>query len=288
LGVHRSKFKTAAVSSLPVKRKECAKMLAALWRHNLAELVKVLDYNIETGILLYRVSSEIFPLASHPRHRESWAAFLAAVDLSPCTSLVEKYLELGGRLTMHPKRFISLGSSSKAVRKKSVENLEIRSEILDLLGLPAGHFAPINIHLSNGRDGERALKRFYASLDRLSDRVRARLVFENEDKDYWTWQNILRHFPDFPVTLDSHHHQINNKGESLAEAVEGTGGSWGRCMPLRHLSDGDKGPHDRAHHEWVREIPVEFLRQGSPASDIEIEAKMKDMAVLFLKAKYGL
>jgi hypothetical protein len=33
---------------------------------------------------------------------------------------------------------------------------------------------------------------------------------------------------------------------------------------------------------------VEFLRQGSPASDIEIEAKMKDMAVLFLKAKYGL
>jgi UV DNA damage endonuclease len=164
--------------------------------------------------------------------------------------------------------------------------LEHQSEVMSRLGLPPGHIAPVNIHLASGREGERALKRINSSLAALSDSARSRLVFENEDKDFWTWQNISRHFPDFPITLDSHHHLINNEGESLAEAATATAESWGDAMPVRHISDGAKSETDRDHHDWVREIPGEFLLKNRPSTDIEVEAKMKDLSVLYLKAKY--
>jgi len=285
LGLYQSKFQQMPIR-LGRKAKERARKLCSIWSRNLEELTRVLGYNLEANIFLYRISSEIFPLSDHPRHQEAWNEFLENADFSQCAGKVRQYLKEGGRITMHPKQFISLGNSKGVVRKKSIISLERKAEVMDLLGLPVSHFAPINIHLSNGRDGAKALNRFWSSLDKLSDRVRLRLVFENEDKDFWTWQNIAKCFPDFPITLDSHHRLINNEGEDLECAVEETQCSWGKNLPIRHISDGEKGPHDRGHHSWVQGIPKEFLYRGRPNADIEVEAKMKDLAVLYLKAKY--
>lgn len=286
LGRYRSRFRTTTLTAVVKKRKEGVKRLREIWRHNLDELGRVLTYNTEANIFLYRISSDLFPLADHPRYKKIWDSFVAGTDLSPWTGQVRQYLEKGGRVTMHPGQFVSLGSPSKRVRKNSIANLELHGEIMDLLGLPATHFAPINIHLSNGRDGEKNLGRFQDSLDRLSDSSRCRLVFENEDKAFWTWQNITRCFPDYPVTLDSHHHRINNLGEDLTEAADGTAGTWGRFLPVRHISEGAGGEYDRSHHDWVGSVPDAFLSDEKPSTDIEVEAKMKDLAALHLKAKH--
>lgn len=286
LGLYRSKFRTTTLTSVRKRRRAGELKLLEIWRHNLDELGRVIDYNLKANILLYRISSDLFPIADHPQYRKVWDRFVERIDISPWANKIQQYLREGGRLSMHPGQFVSLGSSTKEVRKNSIDNLEIHSEIMDLLGLPQSHFAPINIHLSCGRDEDKNLGRFYGSFEKLSDGVRRRLVFENEDKSFWTWQNITRCFPDYPVTLDSLHHRINNCEEDLAEAAEVTRATWGGIAPIRHVSEGMKGDKDRAHHDWVQSIPDAFLIGGKPSGDIEVEAKMKDLAAIFLKAKY--
>lgn len=287
LGQARSRFRGISPGSLGRKRKEAEARLRSIWRHNLSELCRVLDYNIETGILLYRISNELFPMAGLGRMRDVWDAFAGSSDSAAAAWKVRQYLSVGGRLTLHPKTTISIGSASKAVRKQSIADLDAHGRALDLLNLPRTHFAPINIHLGGGRAGGKNLGRIQASLEELTGGARERLVFENEDKAFWTWQNIASQLPGFPVTLDSHHHRINNQGESLREAADSTYETWGDNLPVRHVAEGARGEFDRVHHDWVATLPQAFLFKGRPATDIEIEARMKDLAVLHLKAKYG-
>jgi len=287
LGQTRSRFRGAETARLGRKRKEAEAKLRGIWRHNLSELCRVLDYNIETGILLYRISNELFPMAGVERMRGAWDAFAGGSDSTAAAWKVRQYIAAGGRLTLHPKTTVSIGSASKAVRKQSISDLDAHGRALDLLNLPRTHFAPINIHLGGGRTGGKNLGRILASLEELTDGSRERLVFENEDKAFWTWQNISRYLPGFPVTLDSHHHRINNQGEGLRDAATATAETWGKVLPVRHTADGARGELDREHHDWVRHLPQAFLSRGRPETDIEIEARMKDLAVLHLKAKYG-
>jgi UV DNA damage endonuclease len=122
----------------------------------------------------------------------------------------------------------------------------------------------------------------------MDSSLRRRLVFENEDKSFWTWQNIRESFPELPITLDAHHHLINNHGESLEEAFEETRESWGKVLPVVHIAAGKRGLLDRDHHDWVEEIPSAFVSGKNLLADVEVEAGRRDMVVLYLKAKYGL
>lgn len=46
--------------------------LSAITLSNLAALNAMLDYNIENGIMLYRISSDIIPFGSHPINQLLW------------------------------------------------------------------------------------------------------------------------------------------------------------------------------------------------------------------------
>jgi UV DNA damage endonuclease len=286
LGLYKSKFRGTTLTFVKKNLKEGRRRLREIWRHNLEELARVLDYNMEAGIWLYRMSSDLFPLADHKEFKMDWMGFIENTDFLPYKSKIRGYLAMGGRLTMHPGQFVSLASPSEVVVNNSIANLEVHGQVMDFLGLPSSHFSPINIHLSSGGAGGRNVNQFRVALDKLSSGVRERLVFENEDKSFWTWQKITSFFPEFPVTLDSHHHRINNEGESLAVAVEATAKTWKGVIPVRHVSEGATAPDDRSHHEWVKTIPSEFFSDGGLSGDVEVEAKMKDLATLFLKSKY--
>lgn len=288
LGQYVSKFKTISLAACSKKQKEGVAKLRKVWRHNLNELAGILRYNMVSNIRLFRMSNNLFPLSDHSKFRSAWEQFIEKTDLSSTRKEIRRYLEFGGRITVHPGQFVSLGSPNKAIRKQSITHLDSQGRILDILGLPRTHFTPINIHLAGGREGRKNLQYFISSLEKVSNSVKKRLVFENEDKDFWTWQNISDCFDDFPITLDVHHHEINNMGESLTEAIEAARSTWGNILPVVHLSEGAKGPLDRAHHDWVSEIPPALLSNGQPLVDIELEAKKKDLALLWLKAKYRL
>lgn len=287
LGKFESAFKTVTLTrTKALSKSEAKEKLFKTWTSNLWELSKVLEYNMDAGIHLYRISSDLFPLADHEDFEELWKEFSQVKqNWNTARYWANEFIDNGGRLCAHPGQFVSLGSPSKKVRKNSINNLELHAHVFDCLSFPQDLNFSLNIHLSNGKDNIKNLSFFEESLNALSDGVRNRLVFENEDKSFWTWQKIRKYFPAFPVTLDFHHRNLNNEEESELEAFDNCVESWGTIRPMMHISDGRDNPMDRSHHDWVSELPKVALEPNGV--DLEIEAKKKDLAVLFLKSKYS-
>jgi UV DNA damage endonuclease len=281
---HKSAFKTITLSNAQKLKDQAAEKIKAIWQDNLQELVAVLDYNINIGVPLYRLSSNLFPLADHIDYSELWKNFRETkANFKQVKTKIKSFLSLGGRLGAHPSQFVSLGCSNKTTRDNSRTNLEFHGEMFDAFGLPNSSEASLNIHLSSGSKAELHLPYFYDSLKKLSTGVSSRLVFETEDKGHWTWQAIQKRFPDYPITLDFHHWRINNRGESLNAAFEACVASWKGARPLMHISEGRTKPLDRAHSDWVETLPLQVLDH---AVDLEIEAKKKDLALLNLMKLY--
>ena len=287
LGKFESAFKTVTLTKTRTLSKiEAKEKLFRTWINNLHEYCEILQYNMDAGIKLYRISSDLFPLADHEEFEYIWNEFSFVKNYwNSARYFTNEFLENGGRLCAHPGQFVSLGSPSKKVRKNSITNLELHAAVFDRLGLHLDRNSPLNIHLSNGKDNIKNLLFFEESLSELSDSVKNRLVFENEDKSFWTWQNIRKYFSDFPVTLDFHHRNLNNEEESELEAFDACVESWWPVRPIMHISDGRESPTDRSHHDWVSVLPELVLSPNGV--DLEVEAKKKDLAVLFLKSKYS-
>lgn len=286
LGEHESKFRTVTLTRAKALKAEAKDKLFEIWQHNLAEYVAITNYNIDNQIQLYRISSDLFPLADHDDFSYLWEEFQSDdSNFVEAREITSRVLAMNYRLCAHPGQFVSLGSPSEKVRNNSIRNLELHARIFDLLGLERSWQSPLNIHLSNGKDNIKNLDYFFSSLDKATQSVRSRLIFETEDKAFWVWQNIQKYFPDFPITLDFHHRRINNLGESKEEAFEACKETWRNFRPIMHISEGKEKPLDRSHHDWVKKLPKCVLENGGV--DLEIEAKKKDLAVFKLREKYN-
>ena len=260
----------------------------AKWRevveHNFSLLYKIINWNIHNNIWLYRISSDMVPFADHEEWGYLWDNWRGNINsygvLGPVRKMVQEYLERRGRFTIHPGQFVSIGSASEETRTNSIKNLEYHGQLLDLLGLPQDYSCPINIHLSNGKSAEKIVDDVYNSLSRLSASVINRLVFENEQANYWTPKNINTHFPNTPITFDYHHYNLNpDNGLSVQDAVQLAASTWPNNDPVQHYSEGRKSPNDPAHSDYIEAMPV-------TPYDVEVEAKMKEKSILlFISGK---
>jgi UV DNA damage endonuclease len=256
--------------------------LLGLYESNLAELGYVLLWCRMSKVKLYRISSDLFPLADHDIGQEAWEIFKNSPRAwKDVRREVEYFLGVGGRLTSHPSQYVSIGSEKPEVRENSIRNLNHHGEVFDLLGLPQSPFAATNIHLNNGstNDLDRFVERAMDSISKLDKGIRSRLTFENEDRGCWRVENILRHFPGFPIVFDTLHHKINHCPDwvDLDQCIEATLTTWGNCDPLTHHSEGRDSPTDRKHSDYITALPdySNFIRNV----DIEVEAKMKNLAI---------
>lgn len=332
------------------------KHLFKIYHHNIKELIAVLKYNIANDIKLYRISSSLFPFWSmetvHWIDEDSnknliwpqesrkgytiWPAGLfgclvknkltSALDSDDFTlfDTVKEYLDGGGRLTMHPGEFISLGTSNVRIQRNSHRELFAHSAFLDWIKAPKDYSCPINIHVSSGAQNIRIVANqvnlCLRELAKHHSSTFDRLVLEIEDKGQWTWQNLIKHFPGMPITFDVHHWKINNQGESLVDALDACSKTWleerkynyeidlalkedwqfnrtnprsryyQECIkdaftPLMHISEGRDHEHDRSHHDYVETIPEMMLDSPFDIS-LEVEAKAKDLAYFALRNKY--
>jgi len=252
-------------------------------KHNFSLLYKIINWNIQHNIWLYRISSDMVPFADHQDWGYLWDNWRGNIEnyniLGPVRKMVQEYIERGGRFTIHPGQFVSLGSASEDTRNNSIKNLEYHGQLLDLCGLPNDYSCPINIHLSNGKSGEKVVDHILNSLSRLSTSVINRLVFENEQANYWTPSNINKHFPKTPITFDYHHYNLNPDHLGIDGAVKLAASTWPNNDPVQHYSEGRKSPTDPAHSDYVEAMPV-------TPYDVEVEAKMKEKSILlFISGK---
>jgi UV DNA damage endonuclease len=249
---------------------------------NLQNLLDVFPKVIEAGIRSLRVSSSLFPLfdkvdkklAENP---ETDLLF-AKIGLMALSNKV--------RITTHPGQFTVISSDSADVVDKSIRELEYHAWMFDKMGLPKTPYYSINIHGGKGNRREQLM----AGISRLNGSARRRLTLENCEFAYSVkdLEPIARDMR-IPICFDSHHHRFNTGGLSGKEAMAIAVDTWlPGIKPMTHLSNSKpeyaaNAPATklRQHSDYLYEIPDYQLDANNRGLiDIEIEAKMKNLAIL--------
>ncbi|QDS73671.1 UV-damage endonuclease [Venturia effusa] len=196
------------------------KWVEALGLANARDIIKMLRWNDRYGIKFMRLSSEMFPFASHEEYGYKLAPF-AADTLAEVGKVVA---ELGHRVTTHPGQFTQLGSPRKTVVDNAIRDLAYHDEMLSLLKLPPqqDRDAVMILHMG-GMFGSKpeTLDRFRENYAKLSPSIKNRLVLENDDMT-WNVHDLLPICQELniPMVLDFHHHNIIFDSEKIREGTK--------------------------------------------------------------------
>jgi UV DNA damage endonuclease len=214
--------------------------------------------------------------------------------------------ELGVRLTSHPGQYVVLNSEQEHVRASAARDLELHAELFDAMGL--GPESVVVLHVGSAAGGVQAgIERFLAGVELLSDRARARLVVENDDRSFGLSDVLdVSRRTEIPVVWDVlHHHCHDPAGIPDREALELALATWPPGVtPKIHYSSPRTAveerrrrngrrmerslvlPQLRAHADLVDPIGFEhFVRETAAGLrfDVMLEAKAKDLALLRLR-----
>lgn len=275
--------RTCRIASIEEEGIELPKGLGLM---NVRDLKTLIQWNEDNKIRFMRMSSEMFPFASHAKY--GYSLDFADAELKEAGDLAKKYRH---RLTMHPGQFTQLGSPKKAVVDASIRELEYHCEIMDRMGL--GPDGVMIIHMGGVYgDKESTLARFKENYTTLtSDQVKARLVLENDEICY----NVDDLLPvctelDIPIIFDYHHDALNPSAGPPAELIPKIAEVWNKkgIKMKQHLSEPRPGAESimerRAHADRCQTLPAELPDDV----DLMIEAKDKEQAVFELYRIYGL
>jgi UV DNA damage endonuclease len=248
---------------------------------NAKDLLTILKWNADNGITVFRMGSGIFP----------WGTEYKATSLPDYFAIVSKLKECGDfakstgqRITAHPDHFVKLGSDRESVVLNSIKDLELHSEVFDLMGLETSPYNAINIHVGMNFSEETA-ERWITNFRRLSPNLQSRMVVENDDKE--NSFSIIQLFTylhselGIPLTFDYFHHQFHPDGLTTEEAAELSAGTWPEGItPLFHYSESKNinenvQGNPRAHADYVFSRIDDF----GLTLDIDLEAKAKQDAL---------
>ncbi|OAL69034.1 UV-endonuclease UVE-1 [Trichophyton violaceum] len=272
------------------------KFVQELGLANTRDLVTMIRWNVRFGIRFMRISSEMFPFASHAEYGYKLAPF-ASKALAEVGAVAA---ELDHRLTVHPGQFTQLGSPRKEVISNSIRDLAYHAEMLNLLNLPPqmDRDAVIILHMGGTfGDKERTLSRFRAAYLGLPRDIKDRLVLENDDMS-WTVHDLLPVCEELniPFVLDYHHHNIHFNPDQIREGTldimtlyDRIRSTWIRKGKTQKMHYSEPTPEAitkvqrRKHNARVSTLPP-----CDPTMDLMIEAKDKEQAVFELMKIYKL
>lgn len=262
---------------------------------NLQDLKKIIEWNEKNKIKLYRMSSDMFPFATHPEYYREYDLSQFSDTLSQIGALANN---LGHILTFHPGQFTQLSSHRPEVVEKSIVEIDFHAKIMDIMGL--GPQSIIVIHGGSKNGGKDvALQRFKESYMKLSKSSQMRLVIENCEMAY-SIEDLLPFSQEtqIPIVLDYHHHNINSGSQKLSlydltcKVIE----VWKQrsLIPVFHISESKPGVTEndsitarRAHSDFVTAFPDELLKIcATQPILLDIEAKLKEQSVFLLFEKY--
>lgn len=256
---------------------------------NTTDLIRIAEWNRDNDIHVFRISSDMFPWMSEYEISE-------LPDIDIISSNLSKFGQISMnnniRLSFHPGPFNVLGSPNPDLIQKTTKEINQHAEILDMMGTPATHFYPINIHC-NGTYGNKTetLQRWCENKKALSESARNRLVIENDDKaSMYSVKDLYEgvyQTNGTPITFDYHHHRFNDSGLTEQEAFELAYSTWD-VKPLFHYSSCRKTFEDasskaQAHADMV----YENINTYAHDVDIELEAKAKEKALIHFRKNNG-
>ncbi|MDQ2731364.1 MAG: UV DNA damage repair endonuclease UvsE [Armatimonadota bacterium] len=246
-------------------------------QENLSALERIVTWNAESGIGLFRMSPQFIPLASHPDFPYDWQ-LEHGPELERVGDLAWKNKI---RLSVHPGQYIHPASLNPDVVQRSLDELRYNAKLLSCLGSRDG---VIVLHLGGSfGDKTETIARFVEALRREREILRY-LALENDER-VWTVAQVWQAADALgvPVIVDTLHHELNPGAFTLQTALELALPTWpGR--PKLHISTQDPDKQRGAHawgiapQDW-RSLTTALA--GRPV-DVMVEAKGKDQAVLAL------
>jgi UV DNA damage endonuclease len=263
--------------------------IAMLFETNLDNVLKILKWNSDNRVTLYRMSSDIAP----------WCSEYNLVDLPnwkvckrKLAAIGEYARHSGQRLSFHPGAYTVLAGTNKATIKKSLHELEVHGQIMDGLGMPRSRNAKINIHIGGAYgDKTAAISRFIKNYRRLSPAVTSRLTLENDDRpNLYTVRDLVELvYPHIktPIVFDYHHHAIHPGNDSEETALHLAAKTWGSVKQTTHYSETAQKDNPRAVYR-AHSIMVEgYINTHGLDIDCMIEAKGKERAMQKYISIYG-
>ena len=246
---------------------------------NVKDLYTICNWNIKNNILLFRVSSEIFPFMDHPELQYELSELKDYSEISNWLKLTGDMANSNNlRLTSHPGPYNCLGSPNDYTVEKTILSLEMHRKLGEYL--QQDDFV-INVHVGGtyGGDFTNTSMRFCDNFQKLSTQCQKWLTIENDDKQsMWSVSKLYNYIHkniSVPIILDIHHWQFC-QDESLEKAFEIALSTWGSRKPKIHYSESALGKRPQAHSDYIMKKIPDFGGEY----DIMIEAKQKEKAVL--------
>ena len=273
---------------------EGRKYVESLGLANARDLVKLIHWNERYGIKFFRISSEMFPFASHPVY--GYSLEFAKDALAEAGKAAMEY---GQRLSVHPGQYTQFGSPRKEVVESAMRDVEYHAQLLGYLGLTgqADKDAVMVLHLGGTfGDKEATLQRFRENYALLSPQVKARLVLENDDM-CWSVHDLLPLCKELniPLVLDWHHHNLvrdpsmREGSLDILKLIPEIKETWVQKGITQKQHYSEPGGGAITHKERRRHSArVVTLPPCEDTMDLMIEAKDKEQAVFELMRKFKL
>lgn len=268
--------KKTKLSTVQVKNFTREKFLSVLDK-NLCALEEIIKYNIANNITVFRISSDIVPLASHPINTIAWADIYSK-RLAQIGSLIK---ENHIRVSMHPGQYTVINSIHDSVVQKSIADLAYHAKFLD--ALQCDNSSKLVLHIGGVYgDKKLAMQRFISNYKTLNQSIKNRLIIENDDKSY-TIENVvsIAKEANIPVVFDTLHHQLNPPTHSSLDQFE-----WIKiCNKTWKDSDGKQKIHysqtannfkNGAHSSTIQASTFLAFYNQLENKDIDIMLEVKD------------
>jgi len=286
---------------------------------NTQDLIKIIQWNEDNGIKVFRMSSEIYPWMSEYEFKDLPGYETLCKLLKQAGDLSKKY---GQRLSFHPGQFTVLASPKQKVVDGAINELNKSAQIMDLMGLPKSRMAKINIHVGGAYgDKNAALDRFCKNFLKLQPSAQARLTVENDDKasmySVVDLYNGVYKRVGIPIVFDYHHHKFCTGDLTEEAALKLAASTWGDVKPCTHYSESRRREQsliveeflnnsnidiseisnyptmDKLHQQCQKikvqahsDLIVDEINDYGLDIDVVVEAKHKELAIEGYRKKY--
>lgn len=249
---------------------------------NLECLFQMLKYNVKHKILLFRISSDLIPFASHPVCSFNWQDHFKST-FHEIGLFIKKH---GIRISMHPHQFTLINAEKETIFRRSQAELFYHVQIINLLGLD--DTAKIQIHVGGlYKNRQTSLRRFIRRYHQIDTCLKKYLVIENDDYNFSLEDCMHIHQETgIPVLLDVFHHAINNHKETIHDALGAVEKTWRNNdgpMLLDYTSQ-QPGARRGTHSMCLDEVEFKEFIEASQPYDFDLMLEIKDKECSAIKA----